>query len=314
MKDGAPARVVLDRRPVQMPGERQLLIRTLFSGVSAGTEMWGAAGYNVSDGWIDTPYVPGYEAVGEVVAVGEGAWQKEGDLIAAMVPNAHQQYQLVDAGLAHDVLQSGHLHLSALFVQPAVGANALNLANVRCGDNVLVIGQGMIGLCAAMLARLRGAFVLTAEVTPERLKYSADYCADVTLDVSAAPVSELLMEHFRDGVDVVIEASGRTSPEEAMKCVRKDGKILFEGFYPEGFGFQFSLAHYRQATAYFPVFMGELPVRQAVLRHIHNRVIDLAPLVSDFVSWRSSADVYSRLFTQERDHLGGIIFDWRDAE
>jgi 2-desacetyl-2-hydroxyethyl bacteriochlorophyllide A dehydrogenase len=314
MKDGAPGAVALERRPVPSPGERELLIRTLFSGVSVGTEMWGNTGYNVSAGWAGSPHVPGYQAVGEVVAVGEGAWQKEGDLIAAFVPNAHQSYQLLDAGLAHNVTMSEHLHLSALFVQPAVGANALNMAGVRCGDNVLVIGQGMIGLCAAMLARMRGAYVVAADVTPERLKYSADNCADEVLDVRSAPVSEQMLERFPDGVDVVIEASGRTSPEEALKCVRRDGKMIFEGFYPDQLSFQFTLAHYKQATAYFPVFIGEAPVREAVLRQIHNRLVDIQPLVSDMVSWKQSADTYYRLFTPERDHLGGIIFDWRDAE
>ena len=131
MKDGAPGAVALQRRPVPAPGERQLLIRTLYSGVSAGTEMWGNTGYRVTPSWNETPHVPGYQAVGEVVAVGAGAWQKEGDVIAAFVPNAHQSYQLLDAGLAHAVIPSGHLYLSALFVQPAVGANALNMAAVR---------------------------------------------------------------------------------------------------------------------------------------------------------------------------------------
>jgi hypothetical protein len=55
-------------------------------------------------------------------------------------------------------------------------------------------------------------------------------------------------------------------------------------------------------------------VREAVLRQIHNRLVDIQPLVSDMVSWKQSADTYYRLFTPERDHLGGIIFDWRDAE
>ena len=76
----------------------------------------------------------------------------------------------------------------------------------------------------------------------------------------------------------------------------------------------FTLAHYKQATAYFPVFIGEAPVREAVLRQIHNRLVDIQPLVSDIVPWKQSADTYYRLFTPERDHLGGIIFDWRDAE
>lgn len=309
----AAGQVALGRCPVPLPGPRELLIRTLYSGVSIGTEMWGNTGYQVHQGWNQTPHVPGYQAVGEVVAAGEGAWQHAGDLVAAFVPNAHQSYQLLDAGLAHPVIDSGHLHLSAMFVQPAVGANALNMAGVRAGDNVLVIGQGMIGLTVAMLARMRGAYVLAAEVTPERLKYSSDYCADEALDVSAAPLSEQVLARFPDGMDVVIEASGRTSPEDALRCVRRDGRIIFEGFYPEKLSFQFTLAHYHQVTAYFPVFIGEGPVRESVLRQLHNRTLDTGPLVSDFVPWQQAPDVYSRLFTPERDHLGGIIFDWRDA-
>ena len=59
--------------------------------------------------------------------------------------------------------------------------------------------------------------------------------------------------------------------------------------------------------------MGEAPVRESVLRQLHRRSLDIEPLVSNFVSWERAPDVYGRLFTPERDHLGGIIFDWRNA-
>jgi hypothetical protein len=42
--------------------------------------------------------------------------------------------------------------------------------------------------------------------------------------------------------------------------------------------------------------------------------LDFDPLITNRVVWSDAAETYRRLFTAERDHLNGIVIDWRGAE
>ncbi|MFO0206158.1 MAG: zinc-binding dehydrogenase, partial [Betaproteobacteria bacterium] len=76
---------------------------------------------------------------------------------------------------------------------------------VQLGDNVLIVGQGPVGLMALQVARLRGAAsITTVDLDPWRLQRSAALGADRTVEVKPG---EPLADHIRD-VDVAIEAVG----------------------------------------------------------------------------------------------------------
>jgi 2-desacetyl-2-hydroxyethyl bacteriochlorophyllide A dehydrogenase len=316
----APALVVaaggdcrVERRPVPTPSAGEVLIEVHFSGVSIGTELWGATGK--VDIWGDPPLVPGYQAVGRVVAVGDGADTSSiGEYVAGFVIGSHQRYALAESRYTHVLDATDHLQRAAIFVPAAVGSNALNMAGVATGDTVLVIGQGLIGQATALLARLRGAYVIATDVSPERLALSAAHCADWSIDASAGAPWETIAERFPDGVDVVIESTGFTGlVDDAMACAREGGRFVFEGYYPDRLSFDFLNPHEKQLTAFFPCFIGEPPAVEGVLRLISAGVVDLEPLISHMIGWRESAEIYAQLFTEQRDHINGIVFDWRDA-
>src|SRR5215813_8561684 len=124
----APALVVagdgecrLEHREVPTPSAGEVLIEVHFSGVSVGTELWGATGK--SDIWGDPPFVPGYQAVGRVVAVGGDDGFSVGDHVASFVIGSHQRYALATCEWTHVV--DDRLDRMAFFVQAAVGSNAL---------------------------------------------------------------------------------------------------------------------------------------------------------------------------------------------
>lgn len=336
LPDDAPALVVteigtvaLERRPVPKPEPGEVLVRTRYSGVSIGTELWMATGKMGSwepkspggvfpQGHPFMPFVPGYQAVGEVVALGDdsqAAGIAVGEVVACFASGTHQRYVVADVELTHRVELNERLPTMALFVQPGVGANALGKAGVQCGDSVMVVGQGLIGQATAQLARLRGAYVIGTEISRERLKIAAMHCVDRIVDASIAPPSEQIVDQFPDGVDVVIESTGLVSlVDDAMKCVRREGTFVFEGYYPDGLAFDFSVPHRKQIRAVFPNFIGDRDCRESVLRLLTNGMLDLQPLISDLVSWQDAVDTYRRLFTSERDHLNGVVFDWSGAQ
>lgn len=319
--------VALARKPVPAPASGEVLIETHYSGVSVGTELWAATDQH--GGWGEPPFVPGYQVAGRVAALGDdvaASGLAVGDLVACFTltdekrNGAHQKYVIGEVELTHrigaaDSAEPDQLLVpAALFVQPAVGANALNHAGIDSGCSVLVIGQGLIGQATAQLARLRGAYVIGTDVSPQRLEIAGRFCVDRVIDAGAEPVHEQIADEFPEGVDVVIESTGfNRLVDDGMRCLRSHGTFVFEGFYPGNLSFEFRLPHQREVHAVFPCFIGERSNREAVLRLLSSGQLDLRPLISDLHDWSQAADVYRRLFTEQRDSFNAIVFDWREA-
>lgn len=301
---------------VASPGKDEVLIRTEFSGVSVGTEMAGAYGRNLL--WGEPPFTPGYQGVGRIVAFGEMSTShnfKVGDLVAYFTgKGTHRSLTIASIARTHRVNESPLSKYVGLYVQPCVAANALNKAKVKSGDQILIVGQGLIGQATAIFSKMRGAHTVTTDVSPQRLKISRNVCAHEVFDTSSRPCSEIVMERYPNGFDVVVESTGILSlVEEALKCVRFEGTVVFEGHYAGEIKFEFNLAHRKQIDAVFPFFIGEPKMREAVIDMITEGQFPMKDLVSHDISWRDAAMTYSKLFGPERDSLNGILIDWRDS-
>ena len=287
-----------------------VIVRTHYSGVSVGTEMWIAHGRRKDYG--DPPFINGYQASGEVVAAGTNVSNvKVGDLAAVFVSGAHAEYVKGHNNYAHKLNDASVAKAASLFVQPSVGANALSMAGVNTGDTVLVVGQGLIGQATAQLARLRGAFVAASDVSPERLEISRRHCADWVIDATGKKVSEEIRKRFPGGVDVVLESTGfQALLDDGLACCAWGGRFVFEGFYPDTVSYNFGIPHGKQLRAFYPVFIGTYANQEGVIRLMANGLLEMEPLISDVVKGRESTGIYNRLFTKDRDRFNGIVFDW----
>ena len=319
----APALIVPDfgqielgRRPVPRPGQGKILVRTDFSGVSVGAEMLAASG--VRPAWGPVPFTPGFQGVGHIVEFGPDTGQGGlaiGDSVACFADGTHGAYFIADLELSYPIEETDSYHMAALFVPAAVGLNAIDKAGLSAGDTVLILGQGLIGQATAMLARDRGAYVVVSEISPERRAISQKHCADRVIDGSAGSPWLQLEPDFPGGFDLVIESTGvPTLIDEGLECLRFEGTFVFEGVYADQVSFTFELAHERQINAVFPWFIGNSEVRRTVLGRIVSGSLDFDPLITNQVIWTSADDTYRQLFTEERDHLNGIVIDWRGAE
>lgn len=310
------AKAELIEQPAPKASEKAAIVKVHYSGVSAGTEMWVATGKRLENRTVPFP-AAGYQVTGEIVETGPGLEGfKPGDRVAAFCSCAHAQYVVAKQDYLHALPDNIAMDAAALFVMPSVGSHALTHAAVKAGENVLVVGQGLIGQSTAQLARLRGAYVVTSDVSPERLAISRAHCADLVLDARQGPVHEQITEQFPNGMDVVLESTGfQGLLEDAMRCVRagglsQGGRFVFEGWYPGSVTFDFTIPHGKQMQCFFPAFIGERPNREAVLRLMAAGSLDTASLISNHVPWRDAAAVYTKLFGAERDHFNGIVFDW----
>lgn len=205
----------------------------------------------------------GHECCGEVVEVGELVKDfKPGDrvLVPAITPDwnsleAQAGYSMHSGGMLagwkfsnfkdgvfgeyfHVNDADGNLAHLPSNISPAdacilsdmvpTGFHAVELADVKFGDTVLVIGIGPVGLMSVAGANLRGASRIIAVGTrPKCVEVAKGYGATDFISYKDGSISEQVLKLTGGkGVDCVCVAGGGCSTfEEAIKALKPGGKI-----------------------------------------------------------------------------------------
>ncbi|WP_404445028.1 zinc-binding dehydrogenase [Microbacterium marinum] len=243
---GRAATVDEDSRPL---ADDEVRIRTLYSGISAGTELTAYRGTNpyinkkwdedrrlFVDGATSFEYPVngwGYEEVGEVVELGSAATGIEvGDVVWGTWGHRSETVQkAVEA--AKRVLKIGVDARIGIFSQ--IGAIALNVvldADIHVGETVAVFGLGVPGQLVAQLARLNGARVIAVDGVASRRELAKQLGADEVIDASAGNVAERIRDLTGGrGADVCLEVSGNhRALHEAIRSVAYNSRVCVAGF------------------------------------------------------------------------------------
>ncbi len=131
-------------------------------------------------------------------------------------PGALAQYMTISAASVRK-LPDGMSFEDAAMVEPAaVALHAVNLAEIRPGDQVLIVGGGIIGLLSAAWARICGAsFIGLCEVNAKRgQKALAFGDVDAVFDATDPKLQKKLLTLTQGGFSKVIECAG---PPPAVK-------------------------------------------------------------------------------------------------
>lgn len=151
--------------PVPMPtlGNNDIILQTLKSGISRGTESLVFAGKVPQNEWkrmrcphqlgeFSFPVSYGYALVGEVIETGKDVKHLvQGNIVFALHP--HQSHALVDATYANKVPDTIPPQRAVLAANMETALNALWDSDVTSDDTVSVIGAGVVGLLTAYLAK-----------------------------------------------------------------------------------------------------------------------------------------------------------------
>ena len=146
------------------------------------------------------------------------------------------EYCIVPAGQVYRIPQSMPVEQAA-FIEPlSCAVHGIDLARIRAGDTVVVIGGGTIGLIMLQLARLSGGSrILLVEPLRHKRDLAGDLGADMVLDPSSASVHEAVRDLTGVGADVVIECAGRPDTATlAMEIARRGGTVELFGVCPVG--------------------------------------------------------------------------------
>ncbi len=106
----------------------------------------------------------------------------------------------------------------ALIEPFSISNHALSRAEVKQGNNLLIMGAGPIGLFALLKAKAMGANVAIADMLSSRLELAKEYGADKVINVKEQNLeNECHSFTAGNGFDVCVEACG--APETFLNCI-----------------------------------------------------------------------------------------------
>ena len=214
--------------PLPEPGRDDVVVRTLRSGVSRGTEglvfrggvppsQYGIMRAPFQDGDFPAPVKYGYLSVG---VVEHGPPQLSGRTVFCLYP--HQTAYVVPARSVVPVPEDVPPERAVLAGTVETAVNALWDAAPLVGDRITVVGAGMVGCCVArLLARFPGVRVTLVDVDPGR--------ADVA---RALGVGFAMPAEAADGRDLVVHASATSAGlQQSLDLLVREGTVIDLSWY-----------------------------------------------------------------------------------
>jgi NADPH2:quinone reductase len=180
-----------------------------------------------------TPFVPGSEVAGTVVAASEGAGFAEGDRVMAFcmlggfaeraVAPPHFTFRLpeqLDAAEGAGVILNYHTAYFSLRTR----------GRLQEGETVLVHGAaGGVGTATIQVAKGLGARTIGVVSSDEKERVAREAGADEVLR-SDGPWKDQAKELTGGGVDVVIDPVGGDRFTDSLRSLGEDGRLVVVGF------------------------------------------------------------------------------------
>jgi len=219
-------------RPVTLapPAPDEVVVRTLRSGVSRGTEalvfrghvpasQYGAMRAPFQEGEFPAPVKYGYLNVG---VVEDGPRDLLGRTVFCLYP--HQTKYVVPAAAVTAVPQGVPAARAVLTGLVETAVNALWDSAPLVGDRVAVVGAGALGCCVArLLARMPGVSVTLVDVDPSRAQVASALDAGFALPGEAS-----------SGLDLVFHTSATsTGLQQSLELLAPEGVVIELSWYGE---------------------------------------------------------------------------------
>lgn len=219
----------LQQVPIPAIDADEVLVRVAACGVCASElDMWDGSGSSAY------PLYPGHEVSGVVEAVGDRVDAfAVGDPVAVWVTTrGFADHVAVKAEYCR---AAGALPLDLALGEPvACAANAVELADVRLGDDVVIVGAGFMGNLVQRLVGMRGAHqVIVADTRSDALDRAKALGATRVVDVRAESLVDVVTDSTESrGADLTFECTGTQAPLLVVGDVtRMSGKIALVGFH-----------------------------------------------------------------------------------
>jgi NADPH:quinone reductase-like Zn-dependent oxidoreductase len=220
--------VELGEQPVPIPAAGQVLVRVH----DAGAGPWDVAFVSGGFPGVAVPFVPGQEVAGVVEAVGDGVQVRPGDRVyASLFPSGGGFAELALASadkLATMPSRASFAEAAGLAIGGGTAYQGLiDRGRLQAAETVLITAAaGGVGSAAVQIAAATGARTLgvASQVNHE---YVRGLGASEVFDYHAADWVQQVRAAVPGGVDLLFDAAGGETGEQAVGAVRDSGRAIF---------------------------------------------------------------------------------------
>ncbi len=323
-----PRQVQFEDAPIPECPRDGVLARAIVTAISTGTEMRVYRRIPVDEeGTMQYPGVPfpdgpienGYSMVAEIVEVGADAESfSVGERV--FLGEGHKEYAAAPA--------SGVVKLpDSIPTEQAVMLNLLGVAHIalRAGDpapgeNVAVVGLGVIGQSAVAWCRAFGFRTVGIDLDGGRLEIARAMGANAVASPADAGFQSTIVEAFDgEGADMVIEAATTwRAIRTSMDIVRRDGSVVVTATHVDRpdynpVGHPYLSQRITLKTAYGYDDPGQRWDRDHCMRltvdMLSRGQLAIEPMITHRVPWHQLPDIYRRLDQGDLSILG-VVVDW----
>ena len=306
------------------PGDADIVVRTLVSAISPGTERWILRGKHVGTKF---PCCPGYHRIGIIEKCGKNVdGFEEGDVVYGS-GNRWQEKEIISMWGAHVGMSvstpAGYNFLSptqpsrlaletmSFAIVAGVANRGIRFCDIRHGQKILIIGAGIIGVCAAQLARLRGAQPVLLEMDNKRADFVKPIAGDV-FNPQDENLGEKLQKAAPAGFDIMYDTVGHADTTNNMlQHMARHGLILLQAQYFDKTKCALDLDQIKIKELTIKTTCGiDSQDFYDTIQNIQTRQLKIAPLITHRLPSERILEGYHLLHTSSEFNLG-IVFHWQ---
>ena len=317
----------------------EVRIHTLYSGISAGTELTQYRGTSpfMNQRWdeprrlfLDDPTPSwtypvrnlGYEEVGEIVERGSAITDlRLGQRVYGTWGHRTQHVATADYARQRLLPEGAEPRIGIFSHIGAVALNGVHDARLRLGDTVAVFGLGVPGQIVAQAARASGAHVIGVDPDARRRDLALGLGLHLALDPGANGAAEAIKDMTGGrGADCCIEVSGAAPAlADAIRAVAYSARVVAMGFFQgEVRGLRLGAEfHHNRVELICSQISGVAPeasyrwskprLWRTAVELQHQGLLNLVPLISHVVPFTEAPALFARLDQGEPGLMQAVL-------
>lgn len=279
---------------------------------------------------LDQPIPLGYSNVGIVREIGKNvSGINIGQRVISNGP--HADIVRANKNLISPIPDNVDNESAVFTVIASIGLQGIRLAKPTLGEKFVVFGVGLIGLLTVQLLKANGCQVLAVDLDSKKLKLAEKFGAEIC-DLSQN--TDLIKSAFNfsngigvDGVIITTSTDSNDPITQSAEISRKKGRIILVGtsglnlkrelFYEKELTFQVSCSYgpgrydnyYEELGQDYPIAYVRWTEKRnfdSILEMIANNLINLKPLISEYINFEDAPDIYKNLLS-DKSKLGIIL-------